>query len=285
MDSSSTRNEAITVPGPNGPITLCPDPVFIVGSPRSGTTILAHALAQHSQFWTSDESQFLWDLFEGGRLNKNYQRQERYDGSWLCKQGISRTEFLYYIGLGLNTLFSSRSNNRRWVDHTPGYSLMVDDLVELFPSALFLHIMRDGRKVVHSMINYLNRRFPDKTREAIQKSPLPPWATDFRQACKTWSVYVRKLLDFGKKYPQRYLLIRNEDLVTKPEVIWDEVFRFLHVSFEDSVIKYSRSKWINSSFTSREESQSEPDNIWSKWTSEQQAIYLEEVGDLSSKST
>src|SRR5262245_43980994 len=56
-------------------VRICTRPVFIVGSPRSGTTILAWSLAKHSHFWTSDESQILWDLFEGGRLGRNYGRQ------------------------------------------------------------------------------------------------------------------------------------------------------------------------------------------------------------------
>src|SRR4051794_31706163 len=86
-------------------VPTCSGPVFVVGAPRSGTTILAWSLAQHSQLWTSDESQVLWDLFEGGRLDKNYERQGRYDGSWLCKQNITKEEFLGFLGVGLNALF------------------------------------------------------------------------------------------------------------------------------------------------------------------------------------
>ena len=53
---------------------VCPDPVFIIGSPRSGTTVLAMALAQHPLFWASDESFILFDLFGMGKLDKAFQR-------------------------------------------------------------------------------------------------------------------------------------------------------------------------------------------------------------------
>src|SRR5207253_4877727 len=100
-----------------GPI--CSHPIFIIGSPRSGTTILAWSLAQHNQLWTSDESQILWDLFGDGRLDKNYQRAGRADGSWLRKQRIEKAEFLCFLGLGLNALYTSRSQGKRWIDQTP----------------------------------------------------------------------------------------------------------------------------------------------------------------------
>src|SRR5262245_30168089 len=112
----------------NDKLTICSNPIFIIGSPRSGTTILAWSLAQHSELWTSDESQILWDLFGDGRLQKNYQRQNRPDGSWLRKQGIEKAEFLKFLGLGFNALFTHQSQGKRWIDQTPVYTLMAEDL-------------------------------------------------------------------------------------------------------------------------------------------------------------
>lgn len=51
-------------------LKICPDPVFVIGVPRSGTTIVAWALAQHTRFWTSEESQFMWDLFGDAHLKR-----------------------------------------------------------------------------------------------------------------------------------------------------------------------------------------------------------------------
>src|SRR5208283_4344638 len=69
----------------------CPDPVFILGAPRSGTTALAWSLAQHSSLWTSGESYILWELFghQRGRtgLETIFQTAEVLaTGSWLTAE-------------------------------------------------------------------------------------------------------------------------------------------------------------------------------------------------------
>src|SRR5262249_8717023 len=132
---------------------ICCNPVFIIGSPRSGTKILARSLAKHTRLWTSSaESNFLYHLFGGGHLENAFQtagsRPSRPHGTWLAKEGVAKSEFFRFVGLGLNALYASRSGGKRWIDHTPLYTLMVDTLSELFPGARFLHILRDGRRVV-----------------------------------------------------------------------------------------------------------------------------------------
>jgi protein-tyrosine sulfotransferase len=262
-------------------VPICARPVFVIGSPRSGTTILAWSLAQHSQFWTSDESQILWDLFEGGRLEKNYQRLGRYDGSWLCKQNISKEEFLAYLGLGLNALFTSRSQGKRWIDQTPVYALLADHLARMFPGGLFIHILRDGRKVVHSMINFLTRFREQGLPEVIKKSPKPAWSADFQEACRTWRRFVEAALDFQAACPGRCLTVLYDQLVSDPAKEFAEILQFLQVPCEDAPANYFRSNRINSSFVeppgprSATERSSDP---WRSWTREQRRIFLEEAG-------
>ena len=261
-------------------VRICSHPIFIIGSPRSGTTILAWSLAQHSQLWTSDESQILWDLFGDGRLDKNYQRAERLDGSWLRKQGIEKAEFLRFLGLGLNALFTSRSQGKRWIDQTPAYTLIADDLINMFPEAFFIHILRDGRAIVHSMINYLDR-FRDLAQANTSKGVFPPWTVDFREACRTWNRYVKASLDFCARHPKRCLTVVNEKLVADPSQGFREILRFIHVPHEDSPADYFRSNRINSSFPTET---LKPPGLprawepWKAWNTEQQKTCLEEAG-------
>ena len=190
---------------------ICENPVFIIGAPRSGTTALAWALAQHSRLWTSDESQIIWDLFGDGRLDKNYKRQGKSDGSWLQKQGISQSEFRRFMGIGLNALFSSQSHGKRWVDQTPAHTLLVDTLADMFPGAYFIHILRDGRRVVNSMAHYLDQSTPAPGEAPAKGAPQgPAWARDFREACRTWSRFVRLAMDFSSRNPDRCVTVLNE---------------------------------------------------------------------------
>jgi hypothetical protein len=261
------------------PIRICARPVFVIGAPRSGTTVLALSLAQHSEFWTSDESQILWDLFEGGRLDKNYQRQGRYDGSWLCKQDVAKEEFLAFLGLGLNGLFTSRSQGKRWVDQTPVYTLLAENLARMFPGAFFLHILRDGRKVVHSMVNFLTR-YPELP-DAVKRSPRPAWSTDFTEACRTWRRFGEAALHFQTRFPDRCLTVINEQMVADPAGEFGEILQFLQASHEDGPANFFRSNRPNSSFVRPLDTSngSRPSaGPWGLWNPKQRRIFVEEAG-------
>ena len=262
-------------------IPICARPVFVIGAPRSGTTVLARSLAQHSEFWTSDESQILWDLFEGGRLDKNYQRRERYDGSWLCKQDVGKEEFLAFLGLGLNALFTSRSQGKRWVDQTPVYALLADNLARMFPGAFFVHILRDGRKVVHSMINFLARFNERELPDTVKRSPRPAWSADFTEACRTWRRFVEAALHFQARFPDRCLTVVNEQMVADPAGEFGEILKFIQASHEDGPANFFRSNRINSSFVQAPDSSAgsrSSTGPWGLWSPQQRRIFVEEAG-------
>ncbi len=247
---------------------VCSNPIFVIGSPRSGTSILAWSLAQHSQLWTSSESDILLHLFGNDCLDIAFQTAKERPGAWFQEQDVERAEFFRFLGLGLNALFTSRSQGRRWIDQTPGYTYMLDVLVDMFPDAFFIHILRDGRRVVNSMIN---SKFD------------VPWATDFRQACQTWRQCVEMSMDCCTRYPTRCLTVVNESLIKEPQKLFAEIFRFIRVPDEDRPAEFFGSNRINSSYQrgsgepSSAQKLSEP---WSDWTLEQKRIFLQEAGDM-----
>ena len=186
---------------------------FILGCPRSGTSVLSWAIAQHADFWTSAESDVLQLLFGNGHLHRAYKTAyERPDHGWLYKNKVTFREFCAYLGLGADQLFSSRAGGRRWVDATPGHTLMAHELALLFPRASFVHIVRDGRAVVNSM---------------IQSGFDAKWASDFNLACETWTHFVRTGSRFERQCRERVLRVRHEQLVADPEGELRRVFDFL----------------------------------------------------------
>ena len=250
-------------------------PVFIVGSPRSGTTALARALHQHSELWASHESYFLHSLLGDGRAVGVYTRQmDRSAPGWLKTQQVERAEFLGFVGLGINAMYTSRSGGRRWVEQTPLYTLMVHDLAELFPDALFLHIVRDGRRVVHSMSNFL-RKFEDRP-EAVRH--VPAWATDFRDACRTWNRWVATATDFCDASADRALTVRNEDLAADPAAGFARILSFLQVAAENGPADHFASKAVNSSFGETREGAATT-QPWTQWSAEQRRTFTEEAGE------
>ena len=47
---------------------VCADPIFVISSPRSGTTALAQSLGRHPAQWVGNESYLLHDLFGRRRI-------------------------------------------------------------------------------------------------------------------------------------------------------------------------------------------------------------------------
>ncbi|HEX6460182.1 MAG TPA: sulfotransferase [Thermoleophilaceae bacterium] len=254
---------------------ICPDPVFVIGSPRSGTTVLAHALAQHSDFWVSGESHFLTYLFPRDLPERAYDRAMEVAGQgWLRAEDVSKDEFLAHVGMGVNALITSRSQGLRWIDQTPHYTMMVGTLARLFPGARFLHILRDGREVVHSMLNFADAHPDPEVADFLRQSV--PWATDMRSACEFWRDHVDTAMVFCEEQPARAMVVRHEELVTAPDGMFRRIHEFLRAADEDGPASFLASKRLNSSFSGA--SRLSATEIWEGWNEEQRRLFAEVAG-------
>ena len=250
-------------------------PVFIIGCPRSGTSALSWAVAQNPEFWTSAESDFMHHLLGMSRMRQAYDKAfDRPDQGWLLKNNVSYDEFCAYLGSGIDRLFRSRSGERRWVDATPGHTLMAPDIASLFPTARFLHIVRDGRAVVCSML----------------KSGFGfDWSNDFKAACFTWAHYVKKGLEFESgSASHRVLRVRHEQLVESPEQTMNDVQLFLGSSVSAKCGDFLRTKRINSSYdnTTSDDIRKSKDTArlhekpWEEWSASKTAIFRSTAGSI-----
>ena len=262
--------------------TYCSDPVFVFGVPRSGTTALARALGMHSSFHVGDETFFLWELYGQRRAEKVFEQwATRPSSSWLRREGVSHDEFLAAIGIGLNALFTRSAGSRRWMDHTPHYCLMADTLAAMFPGARFIHVLRDGRQVVNSMLHIAATVPANELDEMRRRGFLPTWSHDFREACTTWRDYARAAMDFCTRHPERALTVIHSDLERSPEATLAAVLRFLGAPPEDGPAAFLRRDRINSSFTPQggvpSDEYRRPDP-WTTWTAAQQAEFIDIAG-------
>jgi len=110
------------------------DPVFVVGAPRSGTTFLGGCLGQVPGVSYHFEP----------RLTKALVRYV-YTGEW-SERRAARVFKLSYASL----LLAAGDGSRRFVDKTPENAFLVPFLARTFPTARFVHIVRDGRDVTVS---------------------------------------------------------------------------------------------------------------------------------------
>ncbi len=142
-------------------------PVFIVGSPRSGTTWLYHLLLSSGSFAIYRSESQVYNLFGPafGQFRSSADRR-RFLDFWLD------TEFFHRSGLAADTIgktvldsvrspgdflrllmdaICEQQGAERWAECTPDHGLSIRQIKADFPDALFVHIVRDGRDVALSL--------------------------------------------------------------------------------------------------------------------------------------
>lgn len=255
--------------------------VFVVGSPRSGTSALAWAIGQHPEMATGPEADFpfyvakLFETHEAPALHPPrdlapletaWQVSRQREDGWVNENDVSRDEFMAAIGSGLDRLMSSRYGGKRWVDSTPVAAIVLPQLAKLFPEALFIHILRDGRAAVSSM---------ERSGFDVRV------AKDFRFACETWEHCVRKAHAFSLERPDRCLEIRQELLASDPEAAMAEVMPFLGLDECPAAVAYLKAGRINSSWGNKSPGdvrKTKPHDVvpeapWGDWTPDQKETF------------
>jgi hypothetical protein len=188
-------------------------PVFVLGCPRSGTTLLRLCLDSHPNVSCGPETHFLADL------------ERMTEARWrnLRRFGLSRADWMGRLAAlvdGFQGDYARSRGKRRWADKTPAYTLSVDFIDALFPEALFLHIVRDAHDVVQS------HRERWGYRAALR-------------ATAEWPTYVRAAHRAGARLGDaRYLELRYEALVESPEPTLRRVFAFLGEPWDPRVLDY-----------------------------------------------
>jgi hypothetical protein len=134
---------ALRVAGPVLPRVRPPrEPIFILGSPRSGTTVLFDVLSRHPDVASLEvEGHLLWELF-------HHPKDRGWTSHATRPEEITRAErrSLYWA-------IDRVSGRHRYLDKSPRNSLRVPYLQSLFPDARFVYLKRDGRAAVSSLLN------------------------------------------------------------------------------------------------------------------------------------
>lgn len=234
-------------------------PVFVLGAPRSGTSMMQWALRQHPELWGGQESNFMVPLVE--KLRDIHQfGSRRANLHWLSGQDVSVEEFIRYMGLGLNSLYTNRAGGLRWVEQTPQYTLHMGEILSLFPGAVFVMMLRDGRDVVESLKHFVN-------------------PVEHEEAARLWARFVSLGLDFAEGPDgDKVLVVRYQDAIEKTADTMSGIFAFLGLADSaDSVAWIRERSPINSSFPGEDRSSV---GRWSPWSEEERLQFAEAAGPV-----
>ena len=113
--------------------------VFVVGSPRSGTTLLQSVLATHSELFSIPGETGLFS-------NQNIFGRRHFGLSWEENRALFREsrDLVDFFDRAV-ALLASRNGGGTFVEKTPQHVLRLEFLMRRFPNARFLHVVRDGR--------------------------------------------------------------------------------------------------------------------------------------------
>lgn len=207
-------------------------PIFIVGTGRCGTTLLASMIGTHSHITITPETAILFHIdqmlkscSDAESLIHRFTQNSR----WMDFQ-ISPEKFLQRLkGYSILTVpivmdefydcFTEVSNKLRWGDNTPTYSEILPQITKIWPNAYVIHIFRDGRGVATSWRKVF-------------------WGPkNIEESAFLWRKRINKCRE-DSKLCKNYLEIKYESLILYPEEKLREICEFIEEPFEKKMLAY-----------------------------------------------
>lgn len=224
----------------NGDSSAGGSPIFIVGAPRSGTTMMRLILNAHPNIAIPAETSYFPDIYwpcaaRGAMAWPEALRsfistcESRFRPAIDLKDVGSQIssgecDFGALLSLPL-TAWANTQGKRRWGEKTPLHIFYADIIVRLFPNARIIAMQRDPRAVVASM-----NRFAAAGHDTALNSRL--WSDVWTKG--------REILHNSVAEDQR-LTVCYEDMVQDPEQVIGEVCLFLGEDFSPSMLSFGES--------------------------------------------
>jgi Sulfotransferase family len=212
------------------------DIVFIIGSPRSGTTWLQRLLATHPKVRTGQES-FLFAGYVGPPLKHwHWEVARESDPATATDTGglglscyFQEEEFLEilrdYMARLMRPMVAELGPGELFVDKTPKHALFVREIAEMLPASRFIHVVRDPRDVTASLV-------------AGSRGWAASWApSTSKEAIELWVDHVQAASQAARQLPpDRFCQIRYEAMMDAPNATLQQVASFLDLEWSPMAI-------------------------------------------------
>jgi hypothetical protein len=193
-------------------------PLFIVGAPRSGTTWVQRLLLDHPQICGGQESHFFPGFAYPMQMFDPLPRGERPVN--LSTYWTKAAFFEELRGIWRRTMtpiVQAKPTATVLVEKTPQHAQYMDRIIDLLPASRFIHVIRDSRAVVASLLAASREQWGAR------------WApSDALTAARLWKSHVLQAGTRGASLgPQRYTTVHFEQLCADPVRHLIRLFSFI----------------------------------------------------------
>lgn len=205
-------------------------PIFMIGCPRSGTSISAILFSRHPDVAPLSEAGEIWDP----RHYADPEADHHWTAADVTPEDAARLHDRFEFARRLR-------RKERFFNKHPRNSVRIEYLQAVFPDALYIHVIRDGRAVVRSLLAMLER---EPERKAVPMSNFckpPDWRTYLRddpveQAALQWREIVRYILGGRDQLGSRYHEYHYQALCQDPRATLGQAMTFAGLRTDADVL-------------------------------------------------
>ena len=223
---------------------------FILGRPRSGTTLLRILFDAHPNVIIPPEFPIIPILANKFRKTRTWHREQvqsfidsiynhptfghrtidhlQIDREKLTSDLLNATspnslgDYFTQFNAHSNSLFP-KSEIQLVGDKNPLYSIFTQFIMRIFPEAKFICLIRDYRDTYTSFTNMKGDPFE---------------APNLYLQISRWRYVVKQFMKYKKSHPDNFFLVRYEDLVSQPLLWVEKITGFLNIPFDPTVVNY-----------------------------------------------
>jgi len=197
-----------------------PSPIFIVGQPRSGTTLVERVITSHSQVHSAGELQQFGIAI---RRMLDYQQPKRYSADLVRRSAELDTQQLGQLYFDMAK--KMRGNLPRFVDKLPSNYQNIPLILKALPNAKIIHLVRNPMDACFSSFKQL---FADAY----------PHSYDQQEMARHHARYLHLMSVWRERFPGRFFDIRYEDIATDLEPNARRLIDFLELPWEQACLDF-----------------------------------------------
>lgn len=224
-------------------------PVFIVGMPRSGTTLVEKILGGLDGVTMGGESEAL-------QLVAAQYYQAHQGSRSVPEEKIAPT---HWDELAAKYWLLQASSRGRLTDKTPTNFRHIGLICHLFPNAPVVCLHRDPRDIALSIYS---RRFPDGH----------PYANDLDDIAHYYAVFLRLMDSWRERYPQRILDLSYEQLILEPEELSQKLAGFCGLAWQPECLEVHKRRSASITFSELQVREPINDKGIARWRNYNEAL-------------